>query len=91
MNKPELIAAIAAQRPRLTKAVIQSVVDGMVAAAEEAIVSGKDFAIPGIVRLSLVERSARIGRNPATGEPVEIGARRRVKAKVAGPLAKVAN
>lgn len=41
------------------------------------------FTIPGIGKLVLVDRKARIGRNPATGETIQIPAKKVVKFKVA--------
>ncbi|MBP7829342.1 MAG: HU family DNA-binding protein [Kiritimatiellae bacterium] len=47
------------------------------------------FTIPGIGKLVLVNRAARIGRNPATGEQIQIPAKKVVKFRVA-KAAKVA-
>ena len=47
------------------------------------------FTLPGIGKLVLVNRKARIGRNPATGEQINIPAKRVVKFRVA-KAAKVA-
>jgi DNA-binding protein HU-beta len=41
------------------------------------------FVIPGIGRLVRVERKARVGRNPATGESIKIPAKKVVKFRVA--------
>jgi DNA-binding protein HU-beta len=41
------------------------------------------FVIPGIGRLVRVDRKARMGRNPATGEPIKIPAKKVVKFRVA--------
>jgi len=41
------------------------------------------FTIPGIGKLVLVNRKARMGRNPRTGEPIRIPARRVVRFRVA--------
>jgi DNA-binding protein HU-beta len=41
------------------------------------------FVIPGVGRLVKVERKARMGRNPATGEPIKIPAKKVVKFRVA--------
>lgn len=41
------------------------------------------FTIPGLGKLVLVDRKARIGRNPATGEPIQIPAKRVVKFRIA--------
>ena len=41
------------------------------------------FTLPGLGKLVLVNRKARMGRNPATGEPIKIAAKRVVKFRVA--------
>ena len=41
------------------------------------------FVIPGVGRLVRVERKARMGRNPATGAPIKIPAKKVVKFRVA--------
>jgi len=41
------------------------------------------FVIPGLGRLVRVERKARVGRNPATGEAIKIPAKKVVKFRVA--------
>ena len=41
------------------------------------------FTMPGIGKLVLVNRKARMGRNPRTGEPIQIPAKRVVKFRVA--------
>jgi len=41
------------------------------------------FTLPGLGKLVLVNRAARIGRNPATGEQIQIPAKRVVKFRVA--------
>lgn len=55
--------------------------------AELAAVAYKEapnqFTIPGIGKLVLVQRKARQGRNPATGETIQIPAKKVVKFKVA--------
>ena len=41
------------------------------------------FTLPGIGKLVLVNRKARVGRNPKTGEPIQIPAKKVVKFRVA--------
>lgn len=41
------------------------------------------FTIPGVGKLVLVDRKARMGRNPQTGEAIQIPAKRAVKFRVA--------
>ncbi len=45
--------------------------------------SVNQFTLPGIGKLVLVDRKARQGRNPATGEIIQIPAKKVVKFKVA--------
>jgi DNA-binding protein HU-beta len=54
--------------------------------AETAVVQVKKngvFVLPGLGRLIRVERKARMGRNPATGETIKIAAKKVVKFRVA--------
>ncbi len=54
------------------------------AQAELAYKSAKNgFTVPGLGKLVLVNRKARIGRNPATGEQIKIPAKKVVKFRVA--------
>jgi len=92
MTKKELIDEIAdmSKRPGealLAKSEIGQVLRLLSEAAARAVARGEAFDVPGIVRLGLVERKARIARNPATGAPVEVPAKRAVKAKVAKAFA----
>ena len=41
------------------------------------------FTIPGLGKLVVVNRKARMGRNPATGEPIQIKAKRVLKFRIA--------
>ncbi|HSB80406.1 MAG TPA: HU family DNA-binding protein [Candidatus Methylomirabilis sp.] len=54
---------------------------------EQAKLAGKEakngFTIPGLGKLVLVNRKARMGRNPQTGEAIKIPAKRVVKFRVA--------
>ena len=43
----------------------------------------KGFTIPGIGKLVVVKRKARMGRNPATGEPLKIAAKTVLKFRIA--------
>jgi len=52
----------------------------------EELMAGRAVTIPGVVKLKPVDRAARKGRNPATGESIDIPARRDVKATVSPTL-----
>ena len=51
-----------------------------------AIKKGEKLALPGFVTVKVQHRKARIGRNPQTGEPIKIPAKKVVKAVPAGAL-----
>ena len=75
------IADYMAQKTGLTKkAAVQMMDDFAALAYREA---KNVFTVPGIGKLVLATRKARMGRNPQTGEPIKIPAKRVVKFRVA--------
>ena len=73
LTKTELVAAIAEQ-VGITKKQASAVLDTL---TELAYQHAKDsFTIPGIGKLVVVNRKARMGRNPKTGETIKIPARK---------------
>ncbi len=75
------IAEYMAQKTGLTKkATVQMIEDFATLAYKEA---KNVFVVPGIGKLVLANRKARMGRNPQTGEPIKIPAKRVVKFRVA--------
>ena len=78
MNRSELIDA-ASQRSGLAPQAIDQALTALQSAVTEALVSGQKVTIPGFATFESVERSAREGRNPATGEKLHIPARTAVK------------
>ena len=67
----------------LSKRVASSVIEEMAALAIAETKKAGAFTFPGIGKLVLVKRKARLGRNPATGEPINIPAKTVVKMRVA--------
>lgn len=51
-----------------------------------AMINGEDVIIPGLIKFSVGDVAARVGRNPKTGEAINIPAKKKVKAKVLGEL-----
>ena len=80
MTKTQTIAAMA-EATGLTKAQISEVMDELAKLAYAGAADG--FTIPGIGKLVLVDRKARVGRNPMTGETIQIPAKQAVKFRVA--------
>jgi DNA-binding protein HU-beta len=75
------IAAELATKNNLTKKQAVEVLESLVQLAYKN--AKNSFTIPGLGKLVLVNRAARMGRNPATGETIKIKAKRVVKFRVA--------
>ena len=73
MNKTELIAA-AAEQAGLTKKDTEKVINAALDAITAALVKGDKVQVSGFGIFEVKEREARTGRNPRTGEPMEIAA-----------------
>lgn len=73
MNKSELTEAVANEAD-LSKAAAARVVDTVIDAITNTLKSGDQVAIAGFGTFLVRERSARTGRNPRTGEAMEIKA-----------------
>jgi DNA-binding protein HU-beta len=67
----------------LSKKAASSVIDEMAALAIAETKKVGAFTFPGVGKLVLVKRKARVGRNPATGEPINIPAKTVVKMRIA--------
>ena len=80
MSKSEVVAGIA-QAADITKKQAKAAVEGLVALAYKGASNG--FTIPGLGKLVKVNRKARIGRNPATGEQINIPAKTVLKFRIA--------
>ncbi|MGN6553690.1 MAG: HU family DNA-binding protein [Verrucomicrobiota bacterium] len=75
------IAASVAETVGLTKKQATETIEAIVALAYKN--AKNTFTFPGLGKLVLVNRKARMGRNPATGETIKIAAKRVVKFRVA--------
>ena len=73
-----------AQKANLSKKQITELFDEMVMLATKEAKNG--FVLPGFGKLVLANRKARIGRNPQTGEPLKIPAKRVCKFRLAKSL-----
>lgn len=80
MTKSQTIDTLA-KRTGLTKKQVAGVLENLTTlAAKEA---KRGFVVPGLGKLVLSNRKARMGRNPQTGEPIKIPAKRVVKFRIA--------
>ena len=73
MNKSELIAKIA-EKSGLNQKDAGKALDGLTQAVSDALANGEDVTLVGFGTFSVKERAARTGRNPQTGEEIQIAA-----------------
>ena len=80
LTKSKIITSVA-ETAEITKKQATAAVEALVNLAYKN--AKNSFTIPGLGKLVLVNRKARMGRNPATGEQIKIAAKRVVKFRVA--------
>ena len=80
LTKSQIIKSMA-DKHDLTKKEVEKFFDEMTTLAYKNAKYG--YTIPGLGKLSLQQRKARMGRNPQTGEPIKIAAKKVVKFRVA--------
>ncbi|MDZ7677819.1 MAG: HU family DNA-binding protein [Acidimicrobiales bacterium] len=85
MNKSELVAAVAA-RTGQTQNDVDEAVKALFEVVAEAIGKGDKVTIPGWISFEQTDRSARTGRNPATGETIQIPASKAAKVSAGSKL-----
>jgi len=85
MNKSEFVEAIA-NGSGLTKEVASKVMEVFMATVTDVLKSGDQLVIPGFGSFSTGLRAARTGRNPQTGQAIEIKASRVAKFKAGKSL-----
>ncbi|EGK10672.1 HU family DNA-binding protein [Kroppenstedtia eburnea] len=73
MNKTELIERVAESTGK-TKKESAHLVEAVLDSIAEALRNGEKVSLIGFGNFEVRERAARTGRNPQTGEPIEIGA-----------------
>lgn len=73
MNKKELVdkIALSADIPKVTAS---SALDCVISSVSEVLATGEDVALIGFGTFKVKERAARVGRNPKTGEKIQIKA-----------------
>lgn len=75
VTKSELIALLASRKPQLAQKDTELAVNTILDAMTAALVSGQRIEIRGFGSFSLSTRSSRIGRNPRSGEQVQVPAK----------------
>ena len=82
MTQTQTIQALA-DKCEMTKKIAKAMMDSLGQTAITEVKKNGLFVLPGIGRLVRVDRKARMGRNPATGEAIKIAAKKVVKFRIA--------
>ena len=85
MNKPEFAAAVA-EKAGLSKKDAEAAVKAFIDVVAEELKAGEKVQLVGFGTFEVSERSARQGRNPQTGETIEIAASKTPKFKAGKAL-----
>ena len=80
LTKSQIVSSVA-EATEITKKQAGAVIEALVALAYKN--AKNSFTLPGLGKLVLVNRKARMGRNPATGATIKIPAKRVVKFRIA--------
>lgn len=81
MNKSDLVDAIAAKSDQ-TKSAVSDMLDAFEETITDAVAKGEKISLPGFLTFERGHRAARTGKNPQTGEPLQIAAANVAKVKV---------
>ena len=85
MGKSELFSHFA-ERFEVKRTQAREFFDELTTLSEKELKRSGEFVLPGMVKLVVQKRKARMGRNPATGEAIKIPAKTVVKARIAEQL-----
>ncbi len=78
MNKAQLVEAVALDA-NLTKIEARKAVDALIRITVQSLREGERLTLSGLGTFSVQQKAERVGRNPRTGAPVKIPARKVVK------------
>ena len=82
MTKSAILAALS-EVTSMSKKDVETVMSAMATLAYKEVKKNGEFVVPGLGKLVKINRKARDGRNPATGETIKIAAKTVVKFRVA--------
>jgi len=82
MTKAQLMTTLA-EETGLSKKDVVNLMEKLTDMAYATVKKEGQFVLPGFGKLVKIDRKARVGRNPATGEQIQIPAKKVVKFKVA--------
>ncbi|MCU6481015.1 DNA-binding protein HU-beta [Arthrobacter silviterrae] len=84
-NRSELVAEVAA-KAETSQTAVNGVLDALFSVFESSVAAGEKITIPGWLSVERTDRAARTGRNPQTGEAIQIAAGHSVKLSAGSKL-----
>lgn len=91
MTKKEFVEIFQAKAGLESKAQTERVLSAFFGSVEEVLVKGDEISFLGFGKFEVTERAARIGRNPSTGEEIQIEAKKIAKFKAGKGLTEKLN
>ena len=91
MSKETLVRAIKEKVEDITLQRAKDLVDCFLETITEELENGEEVKLPGIGKLYVVQKEARKGRNPRTGEEIDIDAKNVVRFKASSVLKNTIN
>ena len=90
MNKQDLVSKVA-ESADISKQKAASAVDAVIDAIKGSLKTGEDVRLVGFGTFSVSKRAATTGRNPRTGDPIQIPASKQPKFKAGKELKEAVN
>ena len=81
MTKTTLLASLV-EKTGCSKSVLEKMLEALADTIKQELRDGGSVTVPGLVKLGVKDKPARIARNPATGQSVEVAATKAVKLTV---------
>lgn len=86
LTKTDIAQQIHATHPSLTKGQSHEVVERFLSIAKATMAKGEELLLSGFGKFNIKDKNPRRGRNPQTGEAMELAARRVITFKQSGTL-----
>jgi len=91
LTKADLVQEVYKNHQNLTKAQATYAVESLLRLSKDSLINGSDLLLSGFGKFNVRDKNPRRGRNPQTGESLDLDARRVVTFKPSGILRKKVN
>ena len=91
LTKADIVQEIYKNHDHLTKAEASTAVESFLRLSKDTLIKGSDLLLSGFGKFNVRDKKSRRGRNPQTGEALELDARRIVTFKPSGMLRQKVN